>query len=74
MSTIQKAVELLGSQQKLAEAAGVSAQAVSFWVAGARMISPECAIKIEQATEGAVTRNHLRPDIFGPAPAAQETT
>ena len=30
------------------------------------------AQKIEDATAGAVTRHDLRPEVFGPAPAAQE--
>ena len=30
------------------------------------------ALSIERATDGAVTRHDLRPDIYGPAPTNQE--
>lgn len=66
-SAIQRAVELLGSQQKLADAAGVSPQAVSFWVKGERAISPLYAKKIRDATHGAVTLEELCPEIYGEA-------
>lgn len=59
---------MLGSQQQLAEASGASPQAVSFWVAGERTISPAYALRVEKATDGKVTRYDLRPDIFGTAP------
>lgn len=68
---IQRAVEVLGSQQKLAEAANASPQAVSFWVSGERTISAEYALRVEHATGGKVTRYDLRPDIFGKAPAQE---
>lgn len=73
MSEIQRAVDVAGGQQKLAEAAGVSPQAVSFWVTGARLISAEYVLKVEQATAGRVTRYDLRPDIFGEAPVARQS-
>ena len=39
---------------------------------GHRNASPARAQKIEAATDGAVTRHDLRPDIFGPAPRERE--
>ena len=66
MNPIQQAVEHCGGRQKLAAAAGVSVQAISFWLAGQRTISPEAANKVHAATGGAVSREMLRPDVFGP--------
>jgi transcriptional regulator with XRE-family HTH domain len=49
---------------------GVSAGMVGHWIAGRHRITAERAIQIEAATDGAVTRAELRPDLFGgPAPA-----
>ena len=56
----------------LAKALGVSSSMISQWKSGHRRISPETAIRIEIATNGAVTREDLRPDIFGPISRPQE--
>ena len=48
---------------------GVSGGMVGHWVACRHRITAERAIQIEAATDGAVTRAELRPDLFGgPAP------
>lgn len=52
-------------QRELASALGVTQGAVSQWVTGRVEITAERAIQIENATGGAVSRNDLRPDIFG---------
>lgn len=60
---LRKAVELKGSQAKLAKAAGVKQP--SIWKAlRAGRPSAELAVAIERATEGAIRRHHLRPDLF----------
>lgn len=46
--------------------------AVSHWETNRNSITAERAAQIEKATGGEITRVDLRPDIFGPAPAAQE--
>mgnify|MGYP000976842666 CR=1 FL=1 len=63
MSTISKAVELLGGPVAAAKALDVSPQAISFWVNGHRTPSAETCIAIERATSGAVKVENLRPDI-----------
>lgn len=63
---IVRAVELCGSQVKLAKRAGCSQQYISWLLKDADKISAEMALSIEKATDGAVSRNDLRPDIFGP--------
>lgn len=54
----------------IAEACGVTPQAVRHWSNGTRR--PPCDLEsvkaIEAATGGEVTRHDLRPDVFGPAP------
>lgn len=60
---IKSAIEIAGSQKKLADACGVSQVAVSKWFRGGD-IRAEHAIAVEKATDGKVTREQLRPDIF----------
>ena len=61
---IKKAIELLGTQQQLAEELNVKQQAVSLWLKEKQKASVMNAIKIEQATYGLVTRAEIRPDVF----------
>jgi len=58
-------------QADLAAALGVSPGLVSHWNTGRVKITAERAKQIEQATNGAVRRHELRPDVFD-APAAEE--
>lgn len=66
---IEQAVSLLGSQAKLANAAGCSQQYISLLLQGKTGLSAEKAIDFERATDGKISRNVLRPDIFGEAAA-----
>ena len=67
-SHIARAVSLHGSQAKLADVIGCSQQQISYLLK-AKTISAEMALKIDTATSGAVSKNELRPDIFGAADA-----
>lgn len=51
---IKQAIDILGSQQKLAEACGVSQNAVHKWLLKGMRVSLENALKIEQATNGKI--------------------
>ncbi len=64
---IERAISIVGSQQKLAEKIDLSQQGISFLLNDAKNIKAEIALKIERATGGEVTRAELRPDIFGDA-------
>lgn len=64
---ILKAIQVAGSQAALASAIGIHPSFVSQWVNDHRPIPAKWCIPIEHATNGAVTRYDLRPDIFGPA-------
>jgi DNA-binding transcriptional regulator YdaS (Cro superfamily) len=62
---IEAAVQLKGSQLKLAEAAGCSQQHISYLLRDAVGISAEMAAAIDHATGGQIPRARLRPDLFG---------
>lgn len=52
------------SQAELARRVDVTPSMVSQWITGHRPIAAEKVIPIEQATNGAVSRHELRPDIY----------
>lgn len=64
IAALQRAIDHFGGAAPMAQKAGISKAAIYFWLAG-RPVSPSFAVKIEQATGGAVTRAELRPDLFG---------
>lgn len=55
------------SQDEFAKRVGVTQAAVSQWLRGVNRPSPKTAISIEAATDGAVTRYALCPEVFGSA-------
>lgn len=55
------------SQQDLAALIGVTQGCIGHIENGRRLPSPQLAVHIEAATNGAVKRSHLRPDLFGKA-------
>lgn len=60
---LRRAIEIKGSQGKLAKAAGVSQ--TSIWKAlQAERVSAELAVMIDRATGGEVGKHQLRPDLF----------
>jgi len=61
-----KAIKALNlSETQFAIACGISQGMVNQMVSGKKMPGWETSIKIEKATNSAVTRYQLRPDIFG---------
>jgi DNA-binding transcriptional regulator YdaS (Cro superfamily) len=65
MDHISRAAKILGSNAKLAEKVGVSPQAIGKAIRSQR-VSTRLAMAIEKATDGAVSRSDLRPDIWQP--------
>jgi DNA-binding transcriptional regulator YdaS (Cro superfamily) len=61
---IQKAIDVVGSQGKLAKLLGIKQQGVSYFLHKADKVTGEMAVAIEKATNGKVTRSQLRPDLF----------
>lgn len=66
MTALDRAIEACGSQAELARRIGLAQQYVNNWkTRSSGRVPGEHCIKIEQATEGKVTRYDLRPDVFG---------
>jgi len=63
MSAIERAVEIVGSQMQLAETLGVTKGQVNNWVHGREKVTLLRCAAIEEATQGRVRREELRPDI-----------
>lgn len=63
MNGLHKAIQLFGSQRRLALALNLSPMAVSHWMK-TQQVPYDKAIRIEQITHGAVTRCELRPDLW----------
>jgi len=64
---IKIAIDLFGSEAKLASAIGVSQNAVNkakHRVLNGYAVSAEMALKIERATSGKVSKSTLRPDLW----------
>lgn len=65
---LDRAIEVLGTQQALAEALGISSPSISEWKRRGQVPATRCRA-IEAATGGKVSAHDLRPDLFRP-PAA----
>ncbi len=64
---VKTAIRLLGSEARLAAASGVSQVSINKAkrrVANGGRVSAELAVAIEKATNQAVTRSQLRPDLW----------
>lgn len=59
---IQRALKIVGSQQRLADICGVSQPAVHKWLNGG-LVSPEKVKAIVSATGGQVKAHEIRPDL-----------
>lgn len=64
IEALKHAIVLLGSQGEVARAVGVKQPSVSFIVTKGERVPAEWCIPLEKATEGAVTRHDLRPDLY----------
>ena len=58
---LKKYCETYGNQKALADACGVTPQAVTKWL---RRVPSERVLAIEEATDGKITRHELRPDLY----------
>jgi DNA-binding transcriptional regulator YdaS (Cro superfamily) len=63
MNAITRAIEHFGSQEKLAKALDVSQGAISQYATGNKRPSAEVAIRLEEASGGAIKAEDLRPDV-----------
>lgn len=60
---IERAAQLLGGQSALARKLGCTPQAVSKMCSTGR-VPAERVLAIESATDGAISRHELRPDLY----------
>jgi DNA-binding transcriptional regulator YdaS (Cro superfamily) len=70
IAALKRAVQVIGTQSKTAEAIGIRQQSVSEIVSRGKRVPAEWVLPLEAATEAAgekVTRHQLRPDLY-PAP------
>ena len=63
MNAIEKAIDLVGSQAKLADILHVSRAAVNQWKLPGRKVPVTHCHSIERETKGAVRCEDLRPDV-----------
>jgi hypothetical protein len=68
-AALAKAIDLMGSQQALADRLGIKSPSITEWRQRNRVPAERC-ISIEEATGREVTRYELRPDVFGAGPGA----
>lgn len=66
-NALKNAVAIAGSQSELARRIGVRQGYIWKWLRSKKVPAERC-VAIERATNGAVSRYALRPDVFGPAP------
>ena len=69
-AALQKAIDAMGGQSALARALGLPQQNIWWWLNKMDRVPAEQAVPIERATNGAVTRRELRPDLYPPEPVA----
>lgn len=62
---LEKAIEICGGQAGLARKIGRKQQNVAYWLKARKGVPAEVAAAIEEAVEAQVTRDQLRPDVFG---------
>lgn len=70
-SLISAAITMAGSEAKLGKLAGFSQNAIWHAKRNGRC-SAELAVGIERATNGAISRTRLRPDLFPPNTSEEE--
>ena len=61
--SIRLAINIAGTQRKLAEACGVSQTAVQKWLTGKSKVSAEKVMLVVNATGGKVQGYDIRPDL-----------
>lgn len=67
---LERAIKIVGTQQRLADLLGVRPPSIVEWRNRDRVPAERC-LAIEEAVGGEVTRYELRPDVFGPAPSGK---
>lgn len=61
---IEDAINLLGSKSNLCRAIGMSPSFLTQILKGDRPLPPRFALEIDRVTDGRITKESLRPDIY----------
>ncbi|MGL4352235.1 MAG: transcriptional regulator [Plesiomonas shigelloides] len=61
--SIKIAIDIVGTQKKLADACGVSQAAVQKWLNGKSKVAPQNVLQLVNATRGEVKAYQIRPDL-----------
>ena len=64
IDALDRAIEILGTQDALAAGLGIKSPSISEWRKRGQVPHERCA-DIERITGGQVTRAQLRPDLWG---------
>jgi DNA-binding transcriptional regulator YdaS (Cro superfamily) len=64
-SAVVRAIKIIGGQAATARVLEVSQPRVWYWANKAKKLPRQFAIPLERATKARVTRQQLRPDLFG---------
>lgn len=64
MNYIDVLKQMFDTQERIAEAIGVSQPTVGNWIKGTFLPAPKNAKKIEKVTKGLVKKEQIRPDVF----------
>ncbi len=67
IAALDEACRLMGSQDALARQLTIKSPSISGWRDRGKVPAERC-LAIEQATAGQITRQDLRPDVFGESP------
>lgn len=62
-NVIKTAIEIVGTQKKLAEACGVTQAAVQKWSCGKAKVAPVNVTSLVKATNGEIQAHQIRPDL-----------
>jgi DNA-binding transcriptional regulator YdaS (Cro superfamily) len=68
IQSLNRAIEIVGSQTAFGRLLSVSQMSVSRWSRGVVAFPPEHVLTVERET--GISRHDLRPDVYGPASAA----
>ena len=64
IESLNRAIDIAGSQKALGALIGKSQQTISYWVTELQKVPGEDVLLVENAVQGQVTRYELRPDLY----------
>ena len=71
---IERAIGIVGTQVELAKRCRTTQQTISRALNRVNHVTAKLACAIDRATRGEVSKEMLRPDLFGPLPPLPEET